>query len=90
GKIFTSSTTTVDSEPPNGSNEDITNPYECEQILNVSTGTINLSAGTSCNPTKEGLRVCSELGIHDHSNELSRSKLVPKVVPPADKTATSR
>ncbi|GKG46604.1 hypothetical protein Tco_0501450, partial [Tanacetum coccineum] len=32
----------------------------------------------------------SELGIHDHSNELSRSKLVPKVVPPADKTATSR
>ncbi|GKB08756.1 hypothetical protein Tco_0837068 [Tanacetum coccineum] len=31
-----------------------------------------------------------ELGIHDHSNELSSSKLVPKVVPPADKTATSR
>ncbi|GJZ50507.1 hypothetical protein Tco_0604697, partial [Tanacetum coccineum] len=23
----------------------------------------------------------SELGIHDHSNELSSSKLVPKVVP---------
>ncbi|GKE33078.1 hypothetical protein Tco_1452400, partial [Tanacetum coccineum] len=33
-KIFTSSTTKVDSEPPNGSNEDITNPYECEQTLN--------------------------------------------------------
>ncbi|GKE83408.1 hypothetical protein Tco_1557150, partial [Tanacetum coccineum] len=32
----------------------------------------------------------SELGIHDHSNEPSSSKLVPKVVPPADKTATSR
>ncbi|GKG07320.1 hypothetical protein Tco_0330289, partial [Tanacetum coccineum] len=32
----------------------------------------------------------SELGIHDHSNELSSSKLVPKVVPPVDKTATSR
>ncbi|GJU87552.1 hypothetical protein Tco_1295098 [Tanacetum coccineum] len=32
----------------------------------------------------------SELEIHDHSNELSRSKLVPKVVPPADKTDTSR
>ncbi|GJY45350.1 retrovirus-related pol polyprotein from transposon TNT 1-94 [Tanacetum coccineum] len=32
----------------------------------------------------------SELEIHDHSNELSSSKLVPKVVPPADKTATSR
>ncbi|GJR64742.1 hypothetical protein Tco_0010807 [Tanacetum coccineum] len=33
---------------------------------------------------------CSELEIHDHSNELSSSKLVPKVVPPADMTATSR
>ncbi|GKC44235.1 hypothetical protein Tco_1061957 [Tanacetum coccineum] len=36
GKIFTSSTTKVDSEPPNGSNEDITNPYECEHTLNLS------------------------------------------------------
>ncbi|GKE90425.1 hypothetical protein Tco_1567900, partial [Tanacetum coccineum] len=32
----------------------------------------------------------SELEIHDHSNELSSSKLVPKVVPLADKTDTSR
>nr|GEY51050.1 hypothetical protein [Tanacetum cinerariifolium] len=32
----------------------------------------------------------SELGIHDHNNEPSSSKLVPKIVPPADKTATSR
>ncbi|GJX48094.1 hypothetical protein Tco_0273284 [Tanacetum coccineum] len=31
----------------------------------------------------------SELRIHDHNNEPSSSKLVPKVVPPADKTATS-
>ncbi|GJW99220.1 hypothetical protein Tco_0181028 [Tanacetum coccineum] len=90
GKIFTSSTTKVDSEPTNGSNDDITNKYECEQTLDVSAGTLNLSAGTSFNPKKEGLRVCSELGIHDHSNEQSSSKLVPKVVPPADKTATSR
>ncbi|GJX87712.1 ribonuclease H-like domain-containing protein [Tanacetum coccineum] len=90
GKIFTSSTTKVDSEPTNGSNDDITNQYECKQTLDVSAGTLNIHAGTSLNPTKEGLRVCSELGIHDHSNELSSSKLVPKVVPPADKTATSR
>ncbi|GKA38906.1 hypothetical protein Tco_0731457 [Tanacetum coccineum] len=33
GKIFTSSTTKVDSEPTNGSNEDITNQYECEKLL---------------------------------------------------------
>ncbi|GJV22001.1 hypothetical protein Tco_1371021 [Tanacetum coccineum] len=90
GNIFTSSITKVDSEPTNGSNEDITNQYECEQTLNVSEGTLNLSAGTSFNPKKEGLRVCLELRIHDHSNEPSSSKLVLKVVPPADKTATSQ
>ncbi|GKC76311.1 hypothetical protein Tco_1127085 [Tanacetum coccineum] len=62
GKILTSNTTKVDSEPPNGSNEDIINPYEYEKTLDVSAGTLNLSAGTSFNPKKEGLRVCSSLG----------------------------
>ncbi|GKC20248.1 hypothetical protein Tco_1022398 [Tanacetum coccineum] len=57
GKIFTSSITKVDSEPTNGSDEDITNQYEYEQTLDVSTCTLNLSAGTSFNPKKEGLRV---------------------------------
>nr|GEZ21666.1 hypothetical protein [Tanacetum cinerariifolium] len=57
GKIFTSSTTKVDSKPTNGSNEDINNQYEYEQTLNVSTSTLNLSAGTSFNPKKEGLGV---------------------------------
>ncbi|GJW50578.1 hypothetical protein Tco_0091929 [Tanacetum coccineum] len=45
GKMFIDSITKVDSEPPNGSNEDITNPYECDQTLNVSACTLNLSAG---------------------------------------------
>ncbi|GJV92912.1 hypothetical protein Tco_1540725 [Tanacetum coccineum] len=44
GKMFTDSTTKVDSEPPNGSNEDITNLYECKQSLDVSACTLNLSA----------------------------------------------
>ncbi|GKD00353.1 hypothetical protein Tco_1170627 [Tanacetum coccineum] len=44
GKIFTPSTTKVDSEPPNGSNADITNQYESAQTLDVSAGTSNLSA----------------------------------------------
>ncbi|GJZ95438.1 retrovirus-related pol polyprotein from transposon TNT 1-94, partial [Tanacetum coccineum] len=57
GKMFIDSTTKVDSEPPNSSNEDITNPYECDQTLNVHAGTLNLSAGTSFNPNKERLRV---------------------------------
>ncbi|GJU26289.1 hypothetical protein Tco_1164910 [Tanacetum coccineum] len=55
--MFTNSPTKVDSEPPNGSNEDITNPYECDQTLDVSVGTLNLSACTSFNPNKERLRV---------------------------------
>ncbi|GJR07055.1 hypothetical protein Tco_0530039 [Tanacetum coccineum] len=57
GNKITSSTTKLDSEPPNSSNEDITNPYEYEQTLNVSAGTLNLSAGTPFNPKKERLRV---------------------------------
>ncbi|GJT10580.1 hypothetical protein Tco_0857622 [Tanacetum coccineum] len=36
--MFTDYTTKVDSEPPNGSNDDITNPYECDQTLNVGAG----------------------------------------------------
>ncbi|GJU07280.1 hypothetical protein Tco_1123710 [Tanacetum coccineum] len=55
GKIFTSSTTKVDSEPPNGSNEDITNPYECEQTLNVSAGTLNLSVGPALHEMTPGI-----------------------------------
>ncbi|GJZ58557.1 hypothetical protein Tco_0614051 [Tanacetum coccineum] len=42
--MFTDSTTKVDSEPPNGSNDDITNPYECNQTLYFSAGTSNSSA----------------------------------------------
>ncbi|GJU83750.1 hypothetical protein Tco_1286115 [Tanacetum coccineum] len=57
GKIFTSSTTKVDSEPINGSNDDITNQYECKQTLDVSACTLNIHASTSLNPTKEGLQV---------------------------------
>ncbi|GJZ33971.1 hypothetical protein Tco_0579407 [Tanacetum coccineum] len=47
-------------------------------------GTLNLSAAMTSDHNS------SELKIHDHSNEPSSSKLVPKVVPPADKTATSQ
>ncbi|GJY18145.1 hypothetical protein Tco_0389636, partial [Tanacetum coccineum] len=51
---------------------------------------IDLCEGTSFNVKQENLRVCSELEIHDHNNEPSSSKLVLKVVPSADKTATLR
>ncbi|GKD40759.1 hypothetical protein Tco_1260966 [Tanacetum coccineum] len=74
GKIFAFSTTKVDSEAPNGSNADITNQCESEQALDVSASTL----------------LSTELAIQYHSNAPSSSKLVPKVVPLAVKTATSR
>ncbi|GKE81740.1 hypothetical protein Tco_1551740, partial [Tanacetum coccineum] len=42
--MFTDSTTNVDNEPPNGSNDDISNPYGCDQTFYVSAGTFNSSA----------------------------------------------
>ncbi|GJW99493.1 hypothetical protein Tco_0183407 [Tanacetum coccineum] len=36
GKMFTDSITNVDSEPLNGLNDDIANPYECDQTLYFS------------------------------------------------------
>ncbi|GKF88363.1 hypothetical protein Tco_0259240, partial [Tanacetum coccineum] len=78
GKIFTFSTTNkVDSEPPNGSKEDITNRCESEQALDVSAGTL-LSTGTSFNPTEEGLRVCSSLVLHQMMSDHNSSDLVPQ------------
>ncbi|GKD81121.1 hypothetical protein Tco_1347960, partial [Tanacetum coccineum] len=38
GKMFTDNTAKVDSEPLNGSNDDITNSYKCDQTINVSAG----------------------------------------------------
>ncbi|GJT07968.1 hypothetical protein Tco_0842430 [Tanacetum coccineum] len=68
GKMFTDSTTKVDSEPPNGSNDDITNPYECNQTLYVSAGTSNSSAGTSVNPLKERLGVWLPKRLISHTS----------------------
>ncbi|GJY71206.1 hypothetical protein Tco_0474909 [Tanacetum coccineum] len=66
GKIFESSTTKVDSEPPHGSNTDITNLHECIQNLDSSAGisinvqeeqTLDLNVGTPFNLKKERIKV---------------------------------
>ncbi|GKB80594.1 hypothetical protein Tco_0947489 [Tanacetum coccineum] len=79
GKTFASSTTNVESEPPNGSNAEIPNQCESEQALHVSAGTL-LSTGTSFYPTEEGLRVCSDLAPQrqEMSVENVSSGLVPQ------------
>ncbi|GKD29709.1 hypothetical protein Tco_1240487, partial [Tanacetum coccineum] len=64
-KIFTSSTTTVDSEPPHGFNTNITNLHECIQNLDSSAATsinvqeeqtLDLNAGTPFNLNKERIK----------------------------------
>ncbi|GJX00660.1 hypothetical protein Tco_0184573 [Tanacetum coccineum] len=70
GKIFTSSTTKVDSEPPNGSNKDITNPYKCEQTLNVIAGSNTLS----WKPSQGG---SSKLNLPDHRYKRRCCSLIP-------------
>ncbi|GJX10755.1 hypothetical protein Tco_0200614 [Tanacetum coccineum] len=105
GKIFAFSTNKVDSEPPNGSKEDITNQCESEQALNVSAGTL-LSTADQASVFMEmtfeqrGSTLVlhqmtsdhnrSKLGIHDSSNETVKFKAVPKDVPPADRQLTTR
>ncbi|GJV48567.1 hypothetical protein Tco_1438779 [Tanacetum coccineum] len=54
-KIFTSSTTKVDNKPTNGSNEDISNQYECEQTLDFSAATLNISAVDTIVPSQQEL-----------------------------------
>nr|GFC51434.1 hypothetical protein [Tanacetum cinerariifolium] len=66
GKLFESCTNKVESEPPHGSNIDISEIHECKQTLDLSAGTsINVpkeqnlyaSAGILRNVNKENLRV---------------------------------
>nr|GEV32522.1 hypothetical protein [Tanacetum cinerariifolium] len=59
GKLFDSCTSNVESEPPHGSNIDISKIHECKQ-------TLDLSAGTSINVSKEqSLDVCAEVPSTD-------------------------
>nr|GEX09419.1 hypothetical protein [Tanacetum cinerariifolium] len=87
GRILTSNIIKVDNEPPDGSNEDITNQYECAQTLDVSAGFKEFSTDEQAMTSDHNN---SELRLHDHSNEQSSSKLVPNVVYLADNTDTPR
>ncbi|GJR91172.1 hypothetical protein Tco_0215183 [Tanacetum coccineum] len=73
GKLLNSCMGKVDSEPAHGSRVDIPHIHACKQTLGLSAGLVLHQMTSDHNR--------SELGIQDHSNEQSSSKLVPKVVP---------
>ncbi|GJR75407.1 retrovirus-related pol polyprotein from transposon TNT 1-94 [Tanacetum coccineum] len=78
------STTKVDSEPPNGSNADITNQYESAQTLDVSAGTSNLSADhVSSDPAPQ----CSTMVLEQDS--LSPGPQSQENVPQVAETVTT-
>ncbi|GJY73447.1 retrovirus-related pol polyprotein from transposon TNT 1-94 [Tanacetum coccineum] len=92
-KIFTSSTIKVDSKPLTGSNEDITNPYECEQTFNVSIGLMPNphSLTPYVPPTKKDWDILLQPMFDEYFNSPpSVASLVPVVVAPdpADSTGT--
>ncbi|GJR58900.1 hypothetical protein Tco_1501062 [Tanacetum coccineum] len=84
GKLLNSCTGKVDSEPAHGS----INTVDQASVLHGNDSFTSVSGLVFHQMTYDHNR--SELGIHDHSNKPSSSKLVPKVVPLAVKTATSR
>ncbi|GJW08392.1 hypothetical protein Tco_1570815 [Tanacetum coccineum] len=74
---------------------DIRPIYDEEPMAEVQTAEIkeNIWLSRILDPDEQIMTFdhnSSELGIHDHNNEQSSSKLVPKVVPLTDKTTTSR
>ncbi|GJR28611.1 hypothetical protein Tco_1104843 [Tanacetum coccineum] len=94
GKTFASSTTKVESEPPNGSNADIPNQCESEQALNVSAGTL---LSTDLAPQRQEMSVENvSSGLVPQGQKASdydNSDPVPprqNVVPTAEKTDSSQ
>ncbi|GJX04280.1 hypothetical protein Tco_0190196 [Tanacetum coccineum] len=88
GKIFTFSTTKVDSEPPRGSNTDITNPYECIQNLDSSAGTsknvqeeqnLDLSTGTPFNLKTERIKACIKENMISERPRLHGTTLIQEI-----------
>ncbi|GJX99505.1 hypothetical protein Tco_0356524 [Tanacetum coccineum] len=87
-KIFTSSTTTVDSEPPHGSNTYITNLHECIQNLDSSAGTsinvhkeqtLDLNVGTPFNLKKERIKVWIKENVISGRPRLHGTTLIQEI-----------
>ncbi|GJS80015.1 hypothetical protein Tco_0729896 [Tanacetum coccineum] len=81
---YTPKMVTTPAVPATEDSREIPAKTSVETVLNMTS--VHNSSGLASPRQMTSDHNSSELGIHDHSNELSRSKLVPKVVPPADKT----
>ncbi|GJV95744.1 hypothetical protein Tco_1547321 [Tanacetum coccineum] len=86
GKLFTSRTTKVDCKPPHGSNEDITNIYECKQTLDVSAGLVPQRQMTFDH--KSSNLALQRQQASDYENYGPAPQL-QEVSPPSDKPDTS-
>ncbi|GJY22970.1 hypothetical protein Tco_0396628 [Tanacetum coccineum] len=81
GKIFTSSTTKVDSEPPNGSKEDITNQCESERALHVSVDISENRASRNFDLMiiiMTSVHISSGLVLHQMMSDHNSSDLAPQ------------
>nr|GFA98150.1 uncharacterized mitochondrial protein AtMg00810-like [Tanacetum cinerariifolium] len=87
GKLFDSCTSKVESEPPHGSNVDISKIHECKKTLDLSAGTsikvpkeqsLDVSAGILWNVNKENLRTMA-LNHDSLSPANQRQANVPQV-----------
>ncbi|GJR17345.1 hypothetical protein Tco_0965872 [Tanacetum coccineum] len=96
-KIFTSSTTKVDSEPTNGLNDDITNQYECKQTLDVSA----VQQSTSPTPDKSApqthtlnniqptLELTTPTNVHAEENNDNQAEFTNPFCTPVQENAES-
>nr|GEX92413.1 reverse transcriptase domain-containing protein [Tanacetum cinerariifolium] len=74
-KIFTSTTIKFDSEPPNGSNEDVTNPYKCKQTLNVNAET---KGSRNSNLTYKNNGICRQHSLKKRKGDLVDTPMLEK------------
>ncbi|GKD59208.1 hypothetical protein Tco_1296717 [Tanacetum coccineum] len=88
GKIFTFSTTKVDSETPHGSNTYITNLHECMQTLDSSANTsinvqeeqtLDLSASTPFNLKKERIKAWIKENVISGRPRLHGTALIQEI-----------
>ncbi|GJR03328.1 hypothetical protein Tco_0526312 [Tanacetum coccineum] len=76
GKLFDSCTSKVDSEPPHGSNVDISNIHECKQTQDVSAGKSQSMAAEKADISETIVKVDSQMMIQN--NDVCSQQIKPR------------